>query len=248
MSAFLSLWKKELAGYFLSPIAYVVTMFFLFVTGYSFWMLTNILSQGAVGTAIMGEMFGSIFYWICVMIVIPVITMRLFSEEKRSGTIETLLTAPITDTSVVLAKYAGALTFYVVMWLPTAAYAYVLRAFDPMSTVDLGPMVGGYLGAFLVGAFYISIGLFASSLTRNQIVAAITSFSCICVAFFAGFTPYLARTATVRSVGMYFSSIGHMMDFSRGLIDTRPIILYVSGIAFMLFLTVKIVESRKWKQ
>ncbi|MFH0880061.1 MAG: ABC transporter permease [Lentisphaerota bacterium] len=248
MSSFWPLWKREIGAYFLSPIAYVVTVFFLVVMGFSFWMLASILAQGTEGVAVMNELFGSIFFWMAMMVVIPVITMRLFAEEKRSGTMETLMTAPVTDTAVVLAKFFGAWSFFVVMWLPTLGYAFILKRYSALSApVDFGPMASGYLGAFLLGGFYLSIGLFCTALTRNQIVAAISCFALICMAFFAGFTPYLARTETLQDFGSYISSVEQMLDFSRGAVDTRPIVLYLSGTALMLFATVKVVESRKWK-
>ena len=246
--AFFTLWRKELASYFLSPIAYVMMMFFLLVMGVSFSLLVSVMASGPAGVTMMKELFSSIFFWIAMLIVVPVLTMRFFAEEKRSGTIETLMTAPVTDTAVVLAKYAGAMTFFVILWLPTASYAFILKAFSPLTApVDLGPMLGGYVGAFLVGAMYIAIGLFCSSMTNNQIVAAITCFAMICVAFFAGFIPYITRSELFRDFGGYVSSISHMLDFSRGAVDTRPIVFYLTVSALMLFATIKVIESRKWK-
>lgn len=247
MRTFFILWKRELASYFLSPIAYVMVMFFLFVMGYTFWMLLNILAHGVVSATVMNELFGSIFFWITLLILIPLITMRLFAEENRSGTIELLMTAPVTETQVVLSKYAGALSFYLVMWLPTLAYVYVLRHYDPLMSVDLGPLASGYLGALLLGAFYLSAGLLMSSLTRNQIVAAMSSFALVTVAFFAGFMPYISRSETVRDAGRHFSAVLHMMDFARGMVDTRPVVLYLTSTAFLLFTTIKILEMKKWK-
>ncbi len=248
MKTFFTLWRKELAAYFLSPIAYVVMMFFLVVMGFSFWLLANVLVQGEAGVTMMRELFSSIFFWIAMLIVTPVLTMRLFAEEKRSGTIETLMTAPVTDPAVVLAKYAGALTFFIILWLPTAVYAVVLRGFSPLTApFDLGPMLGGYLGAILVGAMYLSIGLFCSSLTSNQIVSAITSFALVSVAFFSGFVPYVAHVEWMRSAGEYVSSVAHMLDFARGAVDTRPVVFNLTMTALMLFATIKVVESRKWK-
>ncbi|MBN1269999.1 MAG: ABC transporter permease [Kiritimatiellae bacterium] len=248
MRAFLIIWRKELAAYFLSPIAYVVTIFFLVVMGFSFWLLVNVLAQGAAGLSVMGELFGSLFFWITLLVVVPVITMRLLAEEQRSGTIETLMTAPVRDIEVVLGKYAGALSFYLVMWMPTAAYAFVLKAFAPLAApIDLGPMLGGYLGALLVGAFYLSIGVFTSALTRNQIVAAIACFALACVAFFIGFLPYVSHSEIVRTIGEQVSSVGYMLEFSRGIVDTRPIVFHLTGTVFMLFAAIRVVEARKWK-
>jgi ABC-2 type transport system permease protein len=248
MKSFFTLWRKELASYFMSPIAYVVMMFFLVVMGVSFSLLVSVLASGPVGVMVMKELFSSIFFWIAMLIVVPVLTMRLFAEEKRSGTIETLMTAPVTDTAVVLAKYAGALTFFVILWLPTASYAYILKAFSPLTApVDLGPMLGGYTGAFLIGAMYLAIGLFCSSMTSNQIVAAIMCFAMTCVAFFAGFIPYITRSELLRDFGGYISSISHMLDFSRGAVDTRPVVFCLTVSALMLYTTIKVIESRKWK-
>jgi ABC-2 type transport system permease protein len=248
MRAFLTLWRKELSAYFLSPIAYVMMIFFLVVMGFSFWLLADLLVQGEAGTTVMKELFGSIFFWIAMLIVVPVLTMRLFAEEKRAGTIETLMTAPVTDAAVVLAKYAGAMTFFMIIWLPTAGYGFILKSFSPLTApIDLGPMLSGYLGAFLVGAWYLSIGVFCSSLTSNQIVSAIMCFAATCVAFFAGFIAFLSRTETLRSAFAYVSSVSHMLEFSRGAVDTRPVVFYVTATALMLFATVKVVESRKWK-
>jgi len=248
MRTFLILWRRELGAYFLSPVAYVMTMFFLFFMGYSFWSLVDWLVEGVANAGVMQILFGeSLFFWIAMLIVIPLLTMRLFAEEKRAGTIETLMTAPVGDTSVVLAKYAGAMTFFVFMWLPTAVYVFVVRRFDPGATVDMGSMLTGYAGAFLVGSFYISLGLLASSLTRNQIIAAIITFSLICTTFVGGFVAYVARAPAIRDLAAYLSTIRHMMDFSRGIVDTRPIVLYTTGTILMLFATIRIMESRRWK-
>jgi len=248
MRSFFTLWRKEIASYFLSPIAYIMIMFFLVIIGFSFWLLVSVLAQGAASASIMNELFGSIFFWITMLIVVPLLTMRLFAEEKRSGTIETLMTAPISDASVVLAKYTGALSFFMVMWFPTVFYVYVLRRFSPLTApIDFGPMLSGYIGTFLIGAFYISVGLFCSSLTRNQIVAAIICFALLNLAFFSGFITYLARDEFIREWSAYISSVEHMREFARGVVDSRPFVLYLTATAVMLFATVKVVESRKWK-
>ncbi|HIE10833.1 MAG TPA: ABC transporter permease [Kiritimatiellae bacterium] len=241
-----TMWSRELAAYFFSPMAYVVMIFFLVVMGFSFWLLATVLSQGVRGGPVMNELFASIFFWLTILITIPVITMRLFAEEKRAGTLETLLTAPVRDSEVVLAKYLGALSFYVVLWLPTVTYIAVMKLFEPPGTpIDLGPMVSGYAGALLVGALYLSAGLFTSSLTGNQIVAAIGCFAICCVSFLGGFLPYLVHSGPVREVATYLSSVMYMMDASRGVVDTRGIVFHLSGIVLMLFLTVKVLESRR---
>ncbi len=248
MNGFLTLWRKELAGYFLSPVAYVVMIFFLVVMGAIFSLLVSVLAEGPAGVTILNLLFGSPFYWMTMLVLAPVLTMRLLAEEKKSGTIETLLTAPVSDAAVVLAKFAGALCFYVFMWLPTAAYVYILYAFSAdMAPPDWGALAGGYLGALLVGAFYLSIGLCCSALTSNQIVAAIVTFAAMLALFLAGLLDYVARGAAAQAVSAHLSSYAHMLDFARGSIDTRPIVYYLTGTALMLFATVKIVEARSWK-
>ena len=248
MRAFYALWKKELQSYFLSPIAYVVLVFFQLLMGVSLWFLIDMLSGGMMSGGVMQTLFGeSIFFWVAMLIAAPVITMRLLAEEVKLGTIEGLLTAPVADRTVVLAKYAGALSFFICMWLPTAAYGFIIRYFDPEATVDLGPMFTAYLGTLSVGSCYIALGLLASALTRNQVVAAIICFALAAIGFFAGFIPYVAANPAVRNVAAFFSPVMHMMDFSRGVVDTRPLILYTSLTVGLLFTAIQVVESGKWK-
>lgn len=248
MNGFVTLWRKELTGYFLSPIAYIVGIFFLVVMGSIFTLLVSVLAEGPAGVTVMNLLFGSPFFWMTMLVIIPVLTMRVFAEEKRSGTMETLLTAPISDAAVVLAKYVGALSFYIAMWMPTAVYVLVLRQFSAaMAPIDLGPMAGGYLGALLVGMFYLSIGVLCSALTTNQIVAAIISFAAMLLIFLTGLLDFVAGGETVQALSAYLSSYSHMLDFSRGSIDSRPIVFYLTGTSLMLFATIKVVESRRWK-
>ena len=248
MRAYLALCRKELAGYFYSPIAYVVEMFFLLLMGFGMRMMVYILAKDTLTSGVMQVLFGeSFFFWVALLIAVPVITMRLLAEERRSGTIEGLLTVAVTERVVVLAKFTGALLFYVMMWLPTIVYAFIIRHFDAQVTVDLGPMLSSYIGVLLLGSFFISLGLLASSLTRNQVIAAMICFVFVGIAFFAGFIPYWSNSDWVRYVSSYFSPVMHMMDFSRGVVDTRPIVLYVTGTCVMLFATTRVVESGKWK-
>lgn len=248
MRTFWVLLRREWAGWFLSPLAYVLSTFFLLVMGFSFWMLLNLLASGAGEASVLSELFSSIFFWLALLILIPVMTMRLLAEEHRSGTLETLMTAPVGDTTVVLAKFFGVLGAYVCMWMPTLIYVGLVAHYSMAEyAMDIGPLISGYLGALLVGSFYLSVGLLASSLTRSQIVAAIISFALISLFFLMGFLPYVVQAGSWRTTGLYVSSVAHMMDFSRGVVDSRPVVLYLSGILFMLFGTVKALESRKWR-
>ncbi len=249
MRQFFVLLKREISSYFLSPIAYVMICFFMAVMGLGFWTLITVLVEGARQMTVMRTMLGeSIFFWIVMLIAVPVTTMRIFAEERRSGTFESLMTAPVRDATVVLAKYFGAFFFFVVMWLPTLSYIWILRHFSPGGeAVDIGTVLSSYLGVLLLSAAYLSVGILTSALTRSQIAAAIICFTMIFTAFLAGFVPYFFSNTVAQSVGDYFSSIGHMIDFSRGAVDTRPIVLYLSITVLTLFVTVRVVESRRWK-
>ena len=248
MSGFFTVWKRELTSFFYNPMGYLIIMFFLVVLGYSFWLESILLAQGPAGVTVMQELFSSLFFWMALLVTVPVITMRQFAEEKRSGTFETLMTTPISDVGVVFGKFLGAVTFFIIMWLPTVAYYFILKKYSSAEMPpDMGPLLGGYTGALLIGLFYISVGLLASALTGNQVVSAMICFAVISLCLFAGFVPYFSTDPTVQHIGKYISTVEHMRDFSRGIIDSRAVVLYVSLAAFMLFATVKAIESRQWK-
>lgn len=249
MNGFWTLWKREVGSYFLSPIAYITTVFFLVVMGFSFWFMVNLkLISGAMAHEITREIYASFFTWIAVLIVIPLITMRCFSEEHKSGTIETLMTAPVTDLSVVLAKYLGTLFFYVVMWMPTASYIFIVNQFSTTPfQLDPGALAGSYVGGLMVGGLFIAFGILCSSMTSNQIASAIMTFAIVTVLFFSGFLPYISDSNLIREITTHTSSVMHMLDASRGIIDSRSIVFYLSSITLVLFATVKVVEARKWK-
>jgi len=246
MRVFAVQWRREVSAYFGSSLAYVLMSFFLLMMGGSFWMLVHVLSKGAGSASVMSELFGSIFFWIATLVIIPLITMRLFAEERSSGTLEALMTAPVREVDVVLAKFAGALTLWAGLWLPTLSYLYVLRVFSASAPAfDLGTIAGGYLGVFLVGACFISIGLLASILARNQIAAAMGGFAAMSLLFFSGFIPYLLHEDRFRRVGFYASPVSHMLDFSRGVLDSRAIGFYLINTVFFLWVSVRVAEARK---
>lgn len=248
MRAFFTMWRKEWQGYFLSPIAYAVLVVFLAAMGHVFWFLCSALADGAPGITVMGLFFASPFFWMVLLFMVPVLTMRTLAEEKRSGTIETLLCAPVSDAAVVLAKFAGVLSFYVVMWLPTLGYLGVLSYFQAATApVEWGSVAGGYLGALLIGCFYLSVGIFCSALTSNQVIAGFICFSALLTLFLAGFLDALGRQDWTREVGLYISSYQHLVDFSRGVFDTRPVVFHVSGTIVCLFAATRVLESRQWK-
>lgn len=249
MKVFWCLLKREVGAYFLSPIAYVMMFSFMLLTGLSFWRLADMLAFGDSLETARQWFFGSPVLWFSMPVIIPLLTMRSFAEEKRMGTIETLMTAPVTEQAVVMSKFCAALLFFALMWLPSVGYVFVMdHMLAQVAFVDLGVVISGALGMLLVGAFYVSVGLLTSSLTANQVVAAIFSFVILCVMFFAGlFTAYSSSNEALRDLGSFFCSYLHVLDFSRGVVDSRPVVLYVTLTALMLFATVRTVQEGKWK-
>ncbi len=249
MSVFWSLFKKELRACFLSPVAYVVMFFFWVLTGANFVWLLGQLAHGESLTVATQLMFGGPVLTFALPVVVPLITMRLFAEERKLGTLESLLTTSVEVHELVLAKFAGALVFYLVLWLPVLVYALVLSQLCPAEGIvfpDTGAMRAGVLGVVLEGGLYIAVGLFMSSLTSNQIVAAISGFAvlfgaCLCLAFMA----YTAQNPSVRMIGQYFSSFAHMLDFARGVVDSRIAVMCLSSAAWFLFATTKVVEGKR---
>jgi ABC-2 type transport system permease protein len=243
MRTFFALWKRELAALFLSPIAYVMMMFFLMVTGCGFYWLVK--ENLELARAIQGLM---VVIWACMLVVLPILTMRTFAEERKNGTFETLMTAPVREGSIVLAKFAGVLTFFLMMCLPTLLYLLIVRQLAPETAalLDPGSVVGGYLVVGLIAAAFIALGMLASALTSNQIIAAISSFSIMSILFFGGlFEPHLSKTPLIRDIGGYISSALHVMEASRGIFDTRTIMLYLTLTFFFLFATIKAIEARR---
>jgi ABC-2 type transport system permease protein len=247
MRTFLVLWRRELLAYALSPTAYLVMVLFLAVTGAGFWVLIAALAAGPGSAAGATELLGWVFL-LTLLVAAPLLTMRLFAEERRSGTFETLMTAPVRDVEVVLAKYAGSVAFFAVMLLPTVAYGPLLRAAAAVPPpADPAALAGVYAGALLVGSFLLAIGLLASALTRSQIAAGLLAFATIALFLLGGLLPYVWHTATADRLGAYLSPVAHMADFSRGVFDTRPFAFYAIGTAWVLFATVRVLESRRWR-
>ncbi len=247
---FFTLLNREIRAYFLSPVAWVVWFFFLLLTGFNFYAGVAALNRGPSEVTVVEAFFNTVFFWFGFVLIFPLITMRLFSEEYKMGTIEPLMTAPVRDSQVVLAKYGSALFFYVVLWLPSLLYFVV---FNLVTRLDAAGASGPYLGAYaillLLGMFYLSLGCLASALTRNQVVAAIMSFSVITLLFFTGLLSFflLSVTPTLRVMTGYFSALEHMSEASRGFFDSRPLVFYLSLTAFVLFLTFHVFQSRRWR-
>lgn len=223
--------------------------FFWALTGGNFVWLLSQLAHGESLTVAAQLMFSGPLLTFALPVVIPLITMRLFAEERKLGTLESLLTTSVRVPELVLSKFAGALVFYMVLWLPILVYAYIQSRLCPAEGIafpDAGALRAGGLGVVLVGGLYVSVGLFMSSLTSNQIVAAISGFALLFGSTLGmAIMAYSSTTSSIRIVGQYLSSFAHMMDFSRGIVDSRTIVLYLSYTALFLFTSVKAVEARR---
>ncbi len=237
--------RRELAAYFLSPIAYVMLVVALGFNGFVFNLIAEFLSRpDSPRIPAMQMLFGgTIFFWLMVIFFVPVITMRLIAEERRSGTLETLLTSPVTDGQVILGKFLAAWGFYLALWAPTLVYVIWLSRYGSM---DPGPVVGGYLGTALVGGMFISIGLLVSTFTRNQIVAAILAFLICALLFGLGILDYLTLGAGGGILG-YLNLWSHLEELSKGIVDSRRLVYYGSTIVLCLFLAVRSLEARRWR-
>ncbi len=250
MRKFFTLLGREVRSYFYSPIAYIVLVFFLLVCGVNFYFQITYMNQRPMAYTVEEAFFNNVFFWFAFVLIFPLITMRVFAEEFKLGTIEPLLTAPVRDWQVVLSKFFGALIFYLVLWAPTALYfLFFERVTHQTAAGSWGAYWGSYLLLLLLGSFYISIGCFASVLTKNQIIAAIISFAVITMLFFLGLIQFIMLdvSSSMRDVLGYFSAIEHMGTLSRGIIDTRPIVFYTSMTIVMLVLTHQAFQTRKWR-
>ena len=250
MRNFFILLDREVKSYFYSPIAYIVLFFFLIVTGFNFYISVSLLNRGPSEVTVVEAFFNTVPFWIAYLLVFPLITMRSFAEEFKMGTIETLMTAPVRDWEVVLAKFFGTVVFYIILWLPSALYFVIFEWITKTQAAHaLGAYVGSYLLLLLMGMFYLSIGCLASVLTGNQIIAAVISFCIITFLLFAGLLSFivLSMTPVLRDAVGYFSAIEHMGTFSKGVIDSRPIAYYITMTIFMLVLTHQAFQFRRWK-
>ena len=250
MRKFFVLLNREVRSYFYSPIAYIVLVFFLLVSGVDFYFQISFMNQRPVPYSVQEAFFNSVFFWFAFVLIFPLITMRLFAEEFKLGTIEPLMTAPVRDWQVVLAKFFGALVFYVVLWLPTLLYFAIFQTITHQPAASsTGAYLGSYLMLLLLGMFYLSVGCLASALTKNQIIAAVISFCAITLLFFLGLVSFIMLdiSSSTRQLLGYFSAIEQMGTLSRGAIDTRPMVLYLSMTVVMLTLTYQAFQARKWK-
>ncbi|MGH9308249.1 MAG: ABC transporter permease [Vicinamibacterales bacterium] len=250
----LAIADKELRSYFASPIAYIIIGLFALLFGVFFNLYLAVFLERSRGMSQFGgggasninqDMIRGVLMNAAVIIlfVMPIITMRLYAEEKRSGTIELLLTSPLTDVQIIVGKFLGALGLYAAMLLVTMLDIAILFGYG---NPEWKPVAAGYLGLLLLGGCFLSLGLFISSLTKNQIVAAVVTFAVFLTLWIINWSADQAGPVA-RAVLNHLSIIEHFDDFGRGIIDTKHIVYYLSFITFGLFLTAKSVDSERWR-
>jgi ABC-2 type transport system permease protein len=246
-----TLLARELAAYFLGPMAYLVLLAFQFVAALNFWELVDILSSPQRELSSLRDPMntyipGSPAFWIAIMVAVPMLTMRLFSEERRQGTIEALLTVPVTETEVVIAKWLAGSIMYFTLLVPFFMYLPFLY-FQGHYNFDLGPVVSLAIGLLTMGMMFVAIGLFLSSLTRNQIIAAIWTFVALLllVVIFPLAYVFASHQRYPGAEGIRFVAIlDQIRSFGSGQLDFRFVAVHLSVCVFMLSLTVKSLEMR----
>ncbi|MFN7141287.1 MAG: ABC transporter permease [Limisphaerales bacterium] len=230
MRVFLTLTRRELAGFLVSIAGYVIIAVAVFLMGLSFSILIGKL-QAPTPMPIVELFYMTPFFWLILILSVPVITMRLFALEKYSGTFETLMTTPVGEWQVVLAKFTASLIFFMLMWLPLIGCIYVLGRYsnDP-AAFDWATIGTTYLGIFLVGALFMAVGALASALTKSQIVAAMLSLAFTVSVFLLSFAGEKmgVQTGWVNEAFRYVAVVDHMQDFARGIVDTRQVAFYAT--------------------
>lgn len=230
--------KKEIRSYFTSAIAYVVLTMFLVISGYFFSVILLVTKSASLE----GVLYNTT---ITLLFLIPLITMKLFAEERKLGTLEILMTKPVKDYEVVLGKFFAAVGFMLAMFLLTGVYVLILFKYG---NPDIGPILSGYLGLLLVGASFAALGIFASTLSENQIIAAVISFALVLLLWILSWiSGQLEFSEPIEKFISYISLSGHFDDFVRGVINLKGVVYYLSFIVFWLFVTTKSIGVRKWK-
>jgi gliding motility-associated transport system permease protein len=262
MKNVLAIFEKEIKSYFVSPIAYVVLTVFLIIAGYFFYNILTIFMERSMFAAMQSQQFGgpppSIdvpalvsrnFFGVLstvILFMLPMVTMASFADEKRRGTIELLMTSPVTNLQVICGKFLGALVFFLIMLLPTMLYQIFILIYSS-PRMAFGPIFSGYLGLLLLGGALISLGVFISTLTENQIVAASVTFGAFLILWVIDLSARSGGT-TLQEILSYLSILNHFEDFSKGVIDTSSVVIYASFIFLGLFLTFRSIESLRWRQ
>jgi len=248
VTGFVAVYRREMLSLWVTPLAWVLLVVFLLLQGAIFYSIVAHfvgMSQLSLDTGPVQAYFGqeSIFLLMTLLLLCPALSMRVFAEERRSGTIEPLLTAPVTAPAVVFGKYLATLSTYVLMWAPTLLYVVILLR---SGEVDWGVVAGSYLGLFGIGASYLAIGTLMSAMTKSQLIALMLTIFVLFGLFVLGIGEYIFEPGPLREVCAHVSMASQMEDFSKGIVDLRRIVYDLSLLALALFLTVRVVDSWRW--
>ncbi len=250
MRPFFILLQKELHSFFVSPVAYIVLSLVMVLNGFYLRAALTILESAPSDRSIVTWTFDAKWSWLSYFFIFPLLTMRLFAEEKKLGTMETLLTAPVQTWHVVWAKYSAAVLFYCLLWLPSMGNFWLLDWITGGAVqIPEGPLVGSYIILFCMGLFNLAMGCLASALTSNQIIAAVVSFTMCLMHFLLSVFMQVGRNIPERFIDgvNYISSSDHIRTFTAGLLDSRPVVYYISLALLFIAFTHQVVEFRRWK-
>jgi len=247
-----TLLRRELGAYFFSPMAYLILLAFQAIAWINFWELIDNLARPARGLSALNDpmnvyISGSTPFWIALLFAVPALTMRLVAEERRSGTIETLLTVPVTEAEVVVSKWLAGLVMFWALLLPFAVYLPFLY-YQAKFHFDTGPVIALGIGLSTMGMMFVAVGVFFSSLTRNQIIAAIWTFVVLFMLVLLTMLVYLYAASTQAAWAdavRFVAILNQVQTFGTGRVDPRFVALHLSVCAFMLYLAVKVVEARR---
>lgn len=241
---------RELRCYLFALSSYVTVAVVLFLLGLGFVSLLEAFNGETLNAPLTEVFYATMYFWLVLLVAPPVLTMRLFAQERSTGTFETLMTAPVGDTAVVLAKFTAAFVVYLVTWLPLLVCLAVVRGYIPEHhPLEWRPVASTFLGIALLGGMYVAMGCLASALTRSQILAAVLALAMGVTLFLLSFLQDSVGTGSgwLAATVNHISLLTHMEDFVRGVVDTRHVVFPLSITVWLVFLTVKVVESRRWK-
>ena len=241
---------KELKGYFLTPFGWVILAFVTVMQGVSLSTAMKGFRDTPVKDSLVYVAFHSPLFWFYFLFIFPLITMRLFAEEERAGTLETLLTAPVRSWQVVLSKYVAAMVFYSILWLPALVQFHLFVWLTDLPPAwPPGAMLGMAAVLLLMGSAFTAVGCLASALTSSQIIAGLITIGLLVIQYFLGFVTVIwGESFAGAAFFHYISSQRHLHYFASGLLDTRPVVYFLSVAVFVLFLTYQVVDFRRWKR
>ena len=238
--------KRELASFFVSPLAYIVWTAWLLWTGLTFVFLTEHYARNAIASGLANPLTsffeGNALFFIPLLLFVPVLTMRLLAGETQSGTLETLMTAPVSETAIVLGKYGAAMVFWVALWAPTLIYAVIMRQYGD---VDWGAIGASYVGVFGLGLYFMAIGLLMSAVAPTQIIAAVLAFLFLGMLLIVGIGEFVLD-GWLREACSYVSMWGHMRRFSKGVVDTRYVVFDLSVALFAVAVAIGVLKARRF--